>query len=218
MSADGPDDQFWEAELERFLPDVRKALEEAFEYVCCPICEVIADVPFDYFAVLPKRWAEEPELREIVCQAGGFCRHHTWRLDKVQGSLPIATIYADVLSSRMQEERPQDPCPVCHLQGLMERVLLAAFVEQMADPGAREGYRGLFGVCYPHYQLLLAQDLDEAARQALTNAQMIQTVELIRLLRGYIEKDDVPAKWSRTDAEVRAPRRALLKAAGNEDQ
>jgi hypothetical protein len=217
MSTEGPQHQFWEAEVERFLPDAGKALAEGFEYISCPLCNVLADLPFDYFAVLPRRWAEEPELREVVCGAGGFCHCHTWRLNRVQGSLPIATIYADVLTSRMQGAAVQGQCPVCHLQRLMERVLLAAFVERMADPDAREEYRGLFGVCYPHYQLLLASDLDDGARQALMNAQVIQTVALVRLLRGYIEKNEVPAKWTRTDAEVRAPRRALLKTVGNED-
>jgi hypothetical protein len=217
MRPDQADRPFWDAELAQFLPDVWKALDEAFDYVCCPICKVMADLPFDYFAVLPTRWGEGAELREVVCRAGGFCHHHTWRLDKVQGLMPIAAIYADVLTARMQGEPPEDPCPVCHLQGLMEQALIPAFAERMADPGARAEYQGLFGVCYRHYHLLLAGGLDAALRQSLVNAQAVQTTELLRLLRGYIEKDDVQAKWTRTDAEVRAPRRALLKAAGNED-
>lgn len=217
MDRDNDDGRFWAAELARFLPDVDQALGAAFDYVCCPICKVMADLPFDYFAVLPKRWGEEPGLVEMVCRAGGFCHHHTWRLDKLQGLLPIAAIYTDVLTSRLQGEPPADPCPVCRIQGLMEEALLPAFVQRLSEAEAREEYRGLFGVCYRHYRLLLAGELDDAVRQTLTNAQAVQTTGLIRLLRGYIEKDDVPARWSRTDAEVRAPRRALLKTVGNED-
>jgi len=209
--------RFWEAELCRFLPDPGAALEEAFEYLCCPVCKVLANMPFDYFRFLPPRWEGEPRLRESVCRAGGFCNHHTWRLSKIQALLPIATAYAEILAAQRDAGTAPEPCPVCRLQRLAEQALIARLVERLADPSRREEYSHAFGLCYPHFHQALACEPDESVRSAVIGAQRERSEALIGLLRAYIEKDEVPARWSRTDAEVRSPRWALLKTAGNED-
>jgi hypothetical protein len=217
MSGPQSDDLFWQTELARFLPDPGKALEEGSQYVCCPVCYVLADLPFEYFRLLPKRWCEEPEVKEAVCRAGGFCNHHTWRLDKIQSHVVIAAVYADVLGSASVGGTAPEPCPVCRLQGLLEAALLEEFTRSLADASRREQYGRLFGLCYPHFRRVMAMELEAGVGQAIVQAQRERTEALIDLLRAHIEKNEPPARWSRSDAENRAPRWALLKAAGNAD-
>ena len=217
MSADAHKEHFWDAELRRFLPDPASALEEALGYVCCPICYVLADMPFNYFSVLPKRWEAEPVLRQTVCRAIGFCNHHTWRLNKMQSLLVIARVYPDVLAAQLSAETAPEVCPLCRLQGLAEDALFDVFVERLAEADKREEYRDLFGLCYHHLHLLLARDLADAVRDAILESQAERGRALIRLLHAFVEKNEVPARWSRTDAEKRAPGWALLKTAGNAD-
>jgi hypothetical protein len=213
MDADADDKRFWDAELRRFVPDAVSAFEEALAYACCPICYVLADLPFSYFSILPERWSEEPLLRETVCRAVGFCNHHTWRLAKAQSSSPIATIYADILASQLSSSGSPEPCPLCQLQRLAENALSGVLLDRLAEAEKRAEYRGLFGLCYPHLHLLLTRDCAAETRSALLAAQKERAEALIRLLHEYVAKQ----RHSRTDAEARSPRWALLKAAGRED-
>ncbi len=216
---DRPDnrDVFWEAERQRFVPDVAPALANGSEYMCCAVCHVLADLPFEYFRLLPKRWTEEPDAKEAVCRAGGFCHHHTWRLNKIQSQVIMATIYADVLAWVSQTDGTLDPCPVCRLQALAETALLNELVRSLSDPAARERYGRLFGLCYTHYRQVMARDLDANVRETIRRAQEEHNEWLIGLLHAHIDKNEVPARWSRSEAENRAPRWALLKTVGNED-
>lgn len=215
MAAASDQDEFWPGEVEHFLPDTRGALEEAMGYVCCPICKVISDVPFDYFAHLPKRWAEEPALRAAVCGAGGFCAEHTWRLNKLQSQVAIARIYVDILAAVAEPTAPVEPCPLCRLKALMEELLVVDFARWVEDPAAQEDYAELFGVCNPHLARLLELELTPAAQEALLAAQEAHRAELAENLQGFLDKDTVEDRWTRTEAEKRAPRRTLLKVAGN---
>jgi len=210
-------DEFWEAELQRFVPDVAAALAKGSEYMCCAVCYVLADLPFEYFCLLPKRWTEEPEVKAAVCRAGGFCHHHAWRLDKIQSQVCIATIYADVLDSIPEGDATAEPCPVCRLQALAETALLDEFERTLADASAREQYGRLFGLCYSHYRRIMARELDASVREAIRQAQRERTEALIGLLHAHVEKNEVPARWRRSEAENRAPRWALLKMVGKED-
>jgi hypothetical protein len=212
----GNDSSFWQAELRRFLPDPDAALQEALGYVCCPICYVLAGVPFEYFRMLPFRWTSEPEVRETVCRAGGFCNRHAWRLSKMQSLMVVATVFADVLEEYPRQRVAGEPCPVCQLGRLMDQILTDTFVRWLDQPQARSEYQHLFGLCNPHYEALMGRELPDATREVLTRTQEARRQNLVRDLRSFLETNDPPAKWNRTDDQKHAPRRSLLKTAGNE--
>jgi hypothetical protein len=211
-------DAFWEKEVRRFVPDLGQALEKAMEYVCCPICQVLSGIPFDYFALLPKRWREEPDLREHVIEARGFCRPHTWRLAGMQSLVAIARVVVDIMDNLADPTKPpQAPCPVCRLQRLAEKDLLGAFAAWLATEEGRAQYPRLFGLCYDHLDQMLAQGISADLRDLLLECQERRRLELLTHLRGFLEKDTIDGKWTRTIDENRAPRRCLLKLAGNEE-
>jgi len=211
------EEDFWREELERFLPDVRKALEEALGYVCCPICQVLAGVPFAYFALLPRRWVDEERLREVVCWARGFCARHAWRMFEMQSLVAVARVYVDVLDAAPTAPTPPSGCPVCRLQGLMEPLLVEGFSHWLARPVAHDLYCELQGLCYPHLEQLLQLGVSDGVKELVVRCQEARREELVRDLRGYLEKDTIEAKWTRTEAENRAPRRALLKLSGSDE-
>jgi len=212
------DAEFWDAELQRYLPDPVAALAEGRDYVCCPICWVMGRAPFAYFAGLAKRWAEDEGLRRVVCASGGFCHHHTWQLDKLQSQKAVAIAFVQVLGAVSDPSLPPEPCPVCRLQGLMQAQLLPAFLDWLAAPEAQEEYPSLFGLCYPHHRAALALGPDGGARSVLVEAQGAQTQALIEYLQGFLAKSSPQDRPTRTGDEQHAPRRALLKTAGNEDR
>ncbi|MGD9495430.1 MAG: hypothetical protein AB7Y46_03865 [Armatimonadota bacterium] len=212
------DEAFWEQELERLLPEPAEALEEAFRYVCCPVCEVLADVPWDFFRALPMRWPDEPDLRGAVMRAGGFCNHHTWRLVEMQSLVALATVYADIMG-KLAEQGPEaiEPCPVCRLERLAADRLLGLLVERLRTEEGRDRFGRLFGLCYPHWREMLGRELPPALREFMLRSQADHARRLQSELIGFLEKDTAELKGTRTRDENRAPRRAALKTAGNED-
>jgi hypothetical protein len=210
------DEDFWEEELRRFLPDARSALGTALGYVCCPICHVLVDVPFSYFALLPGRWASEQRLRDVVCQAGGFCNRHTWQLSRMQGFVTIARVFLDVLDAVPHQPMPRRICPLCRLEALMEEALLEDLCHWLSGKAAQEHYGEVFGVCYPHLEQLLQRETAEGVRELLTRAQEGRREELLRDLESRLDKDIAEARGLCTKAERRAPHRTLRKLAGDQ--
>jgi hypothetical protein len=209
---------FWQRELSRFLPDPEKALDEALEYIACPVCQVLTSMPFDYFAVLSKRWPEEAELRDVVTEAGGFCNSHSWRFGGMQSNAAIGRVLVDVLA-RLAKGAPEgDPiCPVCHLESMASGVLLQLLARRLENETDRQRFGELFGLCYPHWRELLHLDLAPAVREDVIASQAAMAAILQRHVQGFLDKDTVELKWTRTKEENRAAHRALLKTAGNEN-
>ncbi len=209
---------FWQGELQRFLPDPAGALDDALQYVCCPVCQVLVRVPYDFFRFLSLRWPDEPVLREVVIQAGGFCRHHSWRLSSIQSMLPIARVFVDVIAALAEREPMEvEPCPVCELEAMATDLLFDVLIRRLEDPAEREWFGQLFGLCYPHYRALLTRELPSSLRDALVQSQSAQARLLQEHLKGFIDKDTVDLKYTRTHEESRSSKHALLKTAGNEN-
>lgn len=207
----------WQDELARLLPDPVAALDEALEYVSCPICQVLAKLPYEYFRLLPGRWPQEPNLRAAVSAAGGFCNHHSWRLMSMQSNAAIARVFVDVLAGLAEEaSTTEEACPVCRLECLAGEVLLGLLVERLGDEAQRERFGQLFGLCYPHWRALLREDLPAPIRDFLVESQRTRARELQQHLQGFLDKSAVELKWTRTLDESRAARRALQKTAGSE--
>lgn len=211
-------EEWWSAELTRLLPDPPQALQEALDWVCCPLCQVLTNLTFAFFRDLPVRWPLDPGLREAVCAAGGFCNHHSWRLAEMQSQVAIATVYVEVTAA-LAERAPQDfaPCPVCRLETRASATLSRVLVDRLQEPAERERFADRFGLCYPHWRETLALDLPDPLRAFLTQAQTESSVTLHKDLQAFLDKNTIQLKWTRTRQEQRAPRHAMLKTAGNED-
>jgi hypothetical protein len=206
---------YWSAEVDRFLPDPAQAVEEGMRYVCCPVCYVLARIPMNYFSIVSRRWSEEPQFREAVLRAGGYCNRHAWDFEEIQSSVVIARIMADVLDGYAEGRRVGEPCPVCHLQKLAENALLAAFLKWLERPGSGPRYESMLGICDRHYERLCSERLSDRAREMLVRHQQEKHRELVAELRAFVETDKTDARWARTEHERLAPQRALLKMVGS---
>lgn len=210
-------EEFWESELTRFLADPAAALEKALEYVCCPVCAVLVDLCFNYFAHLPTRWADEPSLRAVVTASGGFCNHHSWQLSRMQSNVAIARVFVDVTAGLAgRTSRATEPCPLCFLEDLAAERLLSHLSERLADEEEREYFRRRFGLCYPHWYDLLAMTLPPEVREFAVQWQREYTSHLSTDLQGFLDKDTVELRPTRTTTENRSARHAILKTAGND--
>lgn len=208
---------FWDGEMDRFLPDARQALREAARHVCCPVCYVVADVPFRYFAQLPIRWAGDEQLRETVHRSRGFCNSHTWRLSRMQGLKAISQIMISVLEAVPSPGETPQLCPVCRLQLMVESVVLDDFRDWLGGSGAHEHYGAMFGLCYPHLDQTLERGVSDDVEQLLRHSAETRRANLLRDLRSFVEKDTPGRRSTRTDAEVYAPRKVLQALAGNQE-
>jgi len=208
---------FWQTEVERFIPDPEKSLEEAFQFIACPVCHTLSRLPFEYGCALPARWAEEATVREVVCRAGGFCNRHTWRMADLQSDRALARIYRDVLSWLRANNFAADlQCPICRLTSEADRRLLEAFARYFASAERRQRYPRIFGLCYRHLTEALSRELDGTLRIVLLETEAAKAKALARNGEGYLAKDSVQGKWTRTHDENRAPRHALVKTAGDD--
>ncbi|NPV48955.1 MAG: hypothetical protein HPY69_18595 [Armatimonadetes bacterium] len=209
---------FWQEEVATYLPDPAAAVAAALEYVCCPVCEVLAHVPFDFFSRLPVRWPKEPDLQRAVIEAGGFCNHHSWRLANMQSQAAVALVFVDVMAA-LSEHGPllTGPCAVCRLEAIFTERLLDALVEHLQSQSNQERFAQLFGLCYPHWRELLGRDLPASLRDLLLSSQSRYARQLRQHLQGFLDKNTPALKQTRTQDESRAARRAILKTAGNEN-
>lgn len=209
---------FWQNEVAAFLPDPAAALAEALAYVCCPVCEVLTHVPFDFFSRLPVRWPNEPDLRRVVIGAGGFCHDHSWRLANMQSQAAVALVFVDVMAT-LSDHGPllTGPCAVCRLEQMLTERLLDALVEYLQSPSNQQRFAQLFGLCYPHWRELLGRDLPTSLRDLLLSSQSRYARQLQQHLQGFLNKNTPARKQTRTQDESRAARRAILKTAGNEN-
>lgn len=212
------DETFWEAELQRLMPDPEEALEVASGYVCCPVCQVLVDVPWDFLRALPVRWPEEPALRAAVSRAGGFCNPHSWRLVHLESQAGLALIYVDVMGALVEQDpRDVQPCPICRLEAMATDRLLALLIEQLRTDDGREYFGSRFGLCYPHWRQMLGLELPLEVREFAVQWQREHALSLRGDLAGFLRKDTPKLRGTRTHDETRAPRRAVLKTAGNEE-
>jgi hypothetical protein len=207
-----------EAELSTLLPDPSAALEEALEWYCCPLCRVLGNLAFSFFRDLPVRWPRDPALRQAVTTAGGFCNHHSWRMEQMQSKVAIGTVWVDVLAA-VAEQAPEQSagCPVCRLQDQAADLLGTALISRLQDDRERDRFRRHFGLCYPHWRTVLQRDLPTPVRALLLEAQAETARQMAQHVRDFLDKNTTELRWTRTREEQRATHHALLKTAGNED-
>lgn len=68
----------------------------------CPVCRLKADSTDRFLDSLLWESVNDPDRRQKIRQARGFCHKHTWRLVRPGASLGVAIITRDVLQSVLE--------------------------------------------------------------------------------------------------------------------
>lgn len=141
----------------------------------CPVCFRVAEAARKRLEALLAEHATDPETRQRLRHARGFCEHHTWLLATVtHANLGVALIYHDLLrdvlvqlgqgaprtphgASRRRVRVPQrshNPaeatCLVCREGETLITSDLGVIVAQFTEPGFLTGFARSAGLCLPH--------------------------------------------------------------------
>ena len=74
-------------------------LRDALAQTGCPVCRLTARDAEHYLDGLLWESVNDPDVRDKIRQARGFCHEHAWQLSRAGGSLGVAILMHDVLRS-----------------------------------------------------------------------------------------------------------------------
>ncbi len=180
----------------------------------CAICRCARQTAERFFTALLDEYINDPETRQELRDAGGFCAFHAGELLARRNPLGTAILYNDLLSQRRALlERWRRPrvlaapragvapngrhCPVCAAERETERRAAEVLARGLDEGGLRAAWSASEGLCWPHFTTVHA--LARQGRVALDEVQtarMDQTLEELRLLIDsfdYRNRDGRPA-------------------------
>jgi hypothetical protein len=140
-------------------------LEKAAAKPGCPLCRIISDRAERYLDNLLFEHVSDRAFRAAYRAAGGFCAHHSRRLESFRDGLAVAILGRDILEDRLKSfaagkkfPKPKAPCPVCLEQDRIEREYLSFLAGSGGDgpdeADLRTAVTASEGLCVPHYEKL----------------------------------------------------------------
>ena len=195
--------------------DVSEALAEPG----CVVCRLVANSVDCYLRGLLHESVNDPGMRERLRASKGFCREHSWQLQRRGDPLSISILWHDLLSPELDEDpgrrrraggRRKPLCPACEIAVEAERRYVGILVEHLEVGALRNEYAASAGLCLPH--LGLARIAAPAgARCFLATAESDKLTRLREELSEIIRKNDHRFRdepWgSERDAWIRATRK-----------
>lgn len=150
----------------------------------CPLCAFTAAAERSYYDSMLYSWVGTEGFQDRFLAADGFCATHAHRLGERNDGVAVAMLYAPLLQHRrrwierkkrsrvlrllhrVREIRNATPahrgeyagaaaCPLCDQIALWEKQFLKNLVRHSADASIREAFFAGYGLCLPHYRLLV---------------------------------------------------------------
>ncbi len=206
-------------------------LRDALDQRGCPICWLARRTEGRYLRALMREGVMDPDTRDRVRRAGGFCPAHGTDLAEGGDALGAAIIGQDLVGawrSRLAEtpdppgrrhphpglSEPAADCPACaESQAAAGRYLLA-LAECAVEPEVAERLAGWDGLCLPHFRSLLALEPGQHERGVVLAAQEAALQRLGRELAEFIRKRDYRFAGEPFGAEADSWQRALRLLSG----
>jgi hypothetical protein len=208
---------------------------EALGQSGCAICHLSLRSVTKLIGAIAYEQVNDLTLRERLRRGGGFCNAHAHQwLTEAHSVLGTALIYRDVLQAALREldepasksngglfralrrgNRSEADCPLCEAQAQAEaRYLEALLAVLAADPAARKTLLDAEdGLCRRH--TLAALRSGHAAATYVVESARASLERTLADLDEVIRKEDYRFRHEeRTDAQRRAPARAIDWAAG----
>jgi len=196
-------------------------LREAFAEAGCVVCRLVANAVDRYLRALLHERVNDPGVRERLRASFGFCREHSWQLQRRGDPLGISILWRDLLSqgvegddsSRRPGRRRPQICPACEAAVEAERRYLGTLLDHIEVGELRNEYAASRGLCLPHVRAALAQALPEAKR-FLMASESDKLARLSAELAEIIRKNDYRFREEPWGPEKDAWIRATGKLAG----
>lgn len=209
-------------------------VQESLEKPGCPICTLDSQAEARYLQSLFREGITDPDIRDKVRAAGGFCMHHAGLI--VDGGNPLGTaiLGQDLVANwrkliegtwsqtgsqrtaRLQAALP-DPrlsCPACAAVSAAEHRYLRALLEMADKPEVQPRLESGAGLCLPHLLEAAAISTPQAGLHALLQAQSASLKRLEIELAEFIRKKDYRFAGEPFGAEADAPERAVRLLSG----
>lgn len=181
-------------------------LEQALGDGRCPVCRCLALATERYLNNLLYEFVNDPRTRDQLRAAGGFCREHTWVLQRMGDPLAHSIIYADLIDAFCAEldqtaaaprgGRPllaadkQRVCAVCQEETAMEDRYVTGLLGALGDSAFREKYQQDGGLCLPHFRAAYARARRKEVQAFLVEVQRERLTHLSSELKEFIRKSD----------------------------
>lgn len=216
-------------------------LDEAVGLAGCPVCRVVVQRVAQTLESIQDELVLDPDYRERVDAAWGFCNEHARQWLNEAQPLSTAIIYEAVLGrvshaldqvssgrsgvgSQLRSKLRAGKvggmlvetrvCPLCLARDEHERQLVAQLLEELRSERFRDRYASSEGLCVTHLDLALCARPDAAALSALRDC-MARTNDALRSqLREVIRQHDYRFRDEIAGAEWKAIARSIDQVVG----
>jgi hypothetical protein len=187
-------------------------LQDAFAEPGCPVCRLTLTAVSRYIATVDYELANDPEYRERILPAWGFCSTHAHQWLREGHILGVALVYGHVLhdvrpiieaagsrapwrslrSRRDDRLRPAERCRICTHRDEVERMIVATLGDGLSSTNAEFGvaFAQSDGLCLSHLRLALGILSDAATVTRLREATLNHQERLGGHLREIVRKHD----------------------------
>jgi hypothetical protein len=213
--------------MRQIAPASQFDLAEEFSRPGCPVCMLIERQLERYMEAISYESAGDPDLRDELTAAHGFCRDHAPHWLRVALVLATANVYNDVLkhlAPEIAEAKPAGPkllgrdrplwephraCMLCEYQELAERQLVTTLIVGLSDPAFAATYSASDGVCLVHLRAAFGQRPSAPAFRLLQERAQKTVAALRDDLALVIRHHDYRFRHEPAGAEVGSQERAL---------
>ncbi|MBV9282244.1 MAG: hypothetical protein JOZ41_19355 [Chloroflexi bacterium] len=218
--------------LSRTAFELQGALGERPE-ACC-VCLVVGKALRDHVDGLFYERVNDLQTRDVLREAGGFCRYHARLVLDQADALGSALILRDMLQQHLRRleggqlarlERPASglsrlfdvggkevevapACPLCPVERELERVTVESLLAALANADFLAAFGRTPGLCLPHLRLAHATCKDESEWERVRAVEEAGLKNLISELGELARKSDyrfaAEARGSESDSWKRA--------------
>lgn len=167
----------------------KRSLWEAMGYRGCPICHVLDREEADFIAQLQYQILKEPNIRQEVVSANGYCNYHFYQMGRMASPMGIAVLSRDLIDAEIKviergslEGMGLVDCPICKFIRKREESYLREFGVLLSEESFQKEYEATDGLCQIHWVRALDL-LGEEKRRFLIMTQMMH----LKLLKSELE-------------------------------
>ncbi|MGC8668793.1 MAG: DUF6062 family protein [Chthonomonadales bacterium] len=191
----------------------------------CAVCRLTATAMLRRLGFLFHESVNDPDFREEVRCAGGFCPRHSALVDLHADALGIAIIMEDVVRTQIEQLRRwahelrkpranKCACPLCRAEEADERLFASALIQALKSHEGAALYQRGDGLCGRHTRLAM-EEADANVRKLIVQTEIRVLESLAHDLSEFVRRCDYRFAGEQNGEERDAGTRALQKTAGS---